>query len=147
MNNGWYTQDQLLKPLQQVMDPMLECLESTELDEAADAIGAVMLDCPAFYTPEQHAKIATIITGPWAALCVQQVLSEAFDEMPRLVRLMLTYVDHHMVELAEQPENIVGQEIMSMAIFSAQLIQQHIDTLQVPCTRSSRAQAFPESMT
>ena len=91
---------------------MLDWLETSELDEAADAISDIMFDFPGFFTPSQKSKIVENLTGPWAQQVLQDLLVEPVDELPRFVRLLLAYTDQCLPALAEKPEDATTQKIM-----------------------------------
>lgn len=92
---------------------MLDWLESSELDEAADAISEILFEFPLFFTQPQNKKLADIITGPWAHETLQNLLAEPADELPRFVRLLLAYADNCLAKLAETPDDSLTQKIMS----------------------------------
>lgn len=94
------------------MDTVLEWFDSTELDEAADAIGDVLFDFPNFFTPSQKAKISGIVVGPWAQTSLQALLVEPADELPRLIRLLLAYADQSLQQLTEHPEDPLTPKIL-----------------------------------
>ena len=108
--------DDLISPLRVLMNSMLEWLESSELDEAADAISDIMYDFPGFFTPSQKSKIISILTGPWSQEVLQNLLVEPSDELPRFVRLLLAYTDQCLPALAENPEDATTQKVMGMFI-------------------------------
>jgi hypothetical protein len=95
-----------------MMDRVLEWFESSELDETADALGEILFDFPDFFTPAQKFKISKIITGPWAQDCLQALLVEPVDELPRFVRLLLAYADQSLQHFAEHPDDPLTRKLM-----------------------------------
>jgi hypothetical protein len=115
--SAWMTNPELIKPLQEITDAVLEWFESTELDEAADAIGDILYDFPSFFTAAQKTKISKIIVGPWAQESLQALLIEPTDELPRFVRLLLAFADQSLTQLVENPEDTLTQQIMGRHCF------------------------------
>jgi hypothetical protein len=95
------------------MDLMLNWLESSEIDEAADAISEIMFEFPLFFSAPQKQRLADILTGPWAQDVLMNLLAEPTDELPRFVRLLLAYADYSLNKLAETPNDPLTQKIMS----------------------------------
>lgn len=91
---------------------MLDCLQTSQLDEAADAISEILLDFPLFFTPPQNKRLVDILTGSWAQETLQTLLVEPADELPRFVRLLLAYADNCLSKLAETPHDPLTQKIM-----------------------------------
>lgn len=101
-----------MKPLQEMMDRALDWFESSEWEDAADAIADVLFEFPAFFTPAQKFKISQIILSPWVQECLQALLVEPAEELPRVVRLLLGYADQSLRHLTEHPDDPLTQQIM-----------------------------------
>ncbi|KIW09125.1 uncharacterized protein PV09_00067 [Verruconis gallopava] len=111
--SSWMRDETLMTPLQRLMGSVLDWLESSQLDEAADMVGDVLLDFPSFFGQAQKEQISKMLVGPWAQESLQALLIEPADEIPRFVKLLLAYVDHSLVRLAENEEDEIGQKIMA----------------------------------